>query len=114
MSDLLIKALRTMAGEEGWLHPEVTLYGQAADEIERLRERFEELEKQQDIHCQTIAGLVCEDSHVRITTDKINEAWELANDPLLNSIDRAYHRMILAQLGIVDNGRGGWRMSDEI
>ena len=41
------------------------------------RDRIEELEKQQDIHCGVIQDLVCEDSHVRITTAQIDAAWGL-------------------------------------
>jgi len=44
------------------------------------RDRIEELEKQQDIHCQTIQDLVCEDSHVRITDAQIDAAWEFNGD----------------------------------
>jgi len=44
---------------------------------ERADKRIEELEKQQDIHCGVIQDLVCEDSHVRITTAQIDAAWGL-------------------------------------
>jgi len=44
--DALIRALREMAARECWMTPESTVEGQAADEIERLRARIEELEQQ--------------------------------------------------------------------
>ena len=63
-------------------------YGETCEEvIDRLRaelaekdKRIEELEWQQDIHCQTIQDLVCEDSHVRITDAQIDAAWEFNGD----------------------------------
>ena len=70
-----------------------------------LRLRIEELERQQDIHCGVIQNLVCEDSHVRITIDQIDElircAWTLrglAEDGLPKTQTPAILDMVFDQL----------------
>ena len=67
---------------------------------ERADKRIEELEKQQDIHCGVIQDLVCEDSHVRITTAQIDAAWGKAIAETRSKRETTYTFQALRDLGI--------------
>ena len=64
------------------------------------RDRIEELEKQQDIHCGVIQDLVCEDSHVRITTAQIDAMWGKAIAETRSKRETTYTFQALRALNI--------------
>jgi hypothetical protein len=94
MSDLVERLVDYCVCDDGY--PKQCAPCAAAEEIERLRERIEELESEVKALTGTVEG------YEFISHDKIDAMWELANDPSLTYLDRCYHRKILAQAGIVE------------
>jgi len=83
-----------------------------ADEIERLRARIKELEANRFDLLDRLSALTGEADLVFIPAERIDKAWA----KIQTRAEPVYHQGMersLEIIGIVDDGEGGWRMSDD-
>jgi hypothetical protein len=113
MSDIFDEARYQSENAQGVLPR--SRWKDAADEIERLRARIEELKANRFDLLDRLSALTGEADLVFIPNERIDKAVEwIGGLHVEREADELYaaHKVIYF-LGIVDDGEGGWRMKYE-